>query len=267
PSSGAIPSSSRTSREAPFNSGPEERSSGPLPFPPCFPEGLRVAARRRRWDGVRAARAAGARLGRAGRRSRSRCWPAGREKARAFNSGGPLGGTEALTFNWPGIRGAAEQRGDRMRRAPNGRDPTASTTGLEGHVLGEAKLAERHFRFLYLRHGGAARRLHIDRDGELEAAASCEAREDFGVEVHPLLRRDLTAPVKAGDLGARRRFRRARWRGRDTPQDARRGTLGPARGRSRSELCIAAGSRMGRSRGRRGRSLLGHVLLRALADD
>src|SRR5690606_40914852 len=37
---GAISSSSRTPREASFNSGPEERSSGPLPFLPCFSEGL-----------------------------------------------------------------------------------------------------------------------------------------------------------------------------------------------------------------------------------
>jgi len=41
------------------NSGPEEQSSGPLPFLPCFPEGLRVGGRQVRRDGVRAESAAG----------------------------------------------------------------------------------------------------------------------------------------------------------------------------------------------------------------
>jgi hypothetical protein len=67
-----------------------------------FPEGFRVGERQLRRDSVRAESVAGARLGRVGRRSRSPLWPEGREKPRAFNSGGPSGGTEALMFDWPG---------------------------------------------------------------------------------------------------------------------------------------------------------------------
>jgi len=55
---GAIQAGSRKRDPALFNSGPRERSPGPLSFLPCFPEGLRVAERRARRDGDRAESAA-----------------------------------------------------------------------------------------------------------------------------------------------------------------------------------------------------------------
>jgi len=67
-----------------LNSGPEERSSGPLAFLPCFSEGLRVGGRRGRWDGVRAE-------------------SAGRVKERATRA---LGTTFALSSLAGGERGA-----------------------------------------------------------------------------------------------------------------------------------------------------------------
>jgi hypothetical protein len=93
-------------------------------------------------------------------------------------------------------------------------------------VLRKAKLAQSHLRLLDLRHRGAARRLHCVRHGELQATAGRETRENLRVEVHPLLRRDLAGPVKAGNLNAERRLGRA-GRADSVPNVAHCGT--PAR--------------------------------------
>ena len=87
------------------NSGPDERSSGPLALRGLFFAWLRASASakpahtaftRRAPRGVKehATR-------RSGRHSCSLFCPRGREKPRAFSSGGPSRGTEPLTFNWP----------------------------------------------------------------------------------------------------------------------------------------------------------------------
>jgi hypothetical protein len=64
------------------------------------------------------------------------------------------------------------------------------------NIVGEAKFAERELRVFDLVAGQAFIRSNLNRDSKGQAFAGRKLGQDFGVEVHPFLRRNFAVPYK-----------------------------------------------------------------------